>query len=839
MLEHSEQDDPINEINFDCIDISSNVADDVQATAADHIPNETSKNDGRVPTPPGIAAKVFAQLPPAPTVVPNAFRLLVTTVESGNSFWAQVINEAFYKFFGVTEQMTEVMEESLESAAEPFPGMYCLVRFSHDRCWYRSRVEQLSNDKKAEVLFVDYGNKEWKSVHELYYLPLRFSELPPQARLFTLSSVMVSQNMEVQKTMITYVDDVVTGKTFPAELVRVVPGCNPEVILRETGAQRTINEMVVEQQRGLESNLGGKLDPHNEMVVEQQRGLESSFGGQPIPQVSQPIADLSKPSHSGPTTAFLQSSGVPQELVTTPPFKTYMVADVPNEVLPSEKTFDICVCDISSPSLFWIQLPDTAIDKLNHLSALLDVTYKESAFAEYVPRNGELVVAKFTDNMWYRAKVDCIYNDGTLRVTFVDFGNSEDVRLCDVRRITQDLVDIPQLAIRCGLIGVESLSKAGDWSAECIDLCKRLMLNKRCTALVEGHVRDTVMLRVLGSFEPSGPGCVVNEELVTKGYAKSTKPDLTQNDVKQGNEMSWKPIAAESAMLGASSSSSSHPVAHDNASVAARNIEPKRSPVVGASPSTFNQKLNTFSSQNETPRRIRPTSPAVAAHGGEAPEPQPRPGESSQNQRQRLLPQPNFPPGAFDVVVNDVISGGAFYAQMIDPTLVRQLQKCVREVNEFCKRSPPGRSAGGDVTVGSLGCARFSLDNVWYRAQVVAVEEAAYRVRFVDFGNAEVVPKDDFREPSGSFYDLAPQAIWCRFAGSGEGVESSGDKGKEVLGRLTRDKRLSCTVLDARLAPYGVKLEECSGGQRIDLGMTMQGNVSQGGVGFSVDYLFY
>ena len=833
MLEHSEQDDPINEINFDCIDISSNVADDVQATAADRIPNEASKNDGRVPTPPGIAAKVFAQLPPATTVVPNAFRLLVTTVESGNSFWAQVINEAFYKFFGVTEQMTEVMEESLESVAEPFPGTYCLVRFSRDRCWYRSRVEQLSNDKKAEVLFVDYGNKEWKSVHELYHLPLHFSELPPQARLFTLSSVMVSQNTEVQTTMITYLDDAVTGKTFPAELVRVVPGCNPEVILRETGAQRTINEMVVEQQMGLESNLGGQLDPHNEMVVEQQMGLESSLGGQPSPQASQPIADLSQPSHSRHATAFSQSSGVPRELVTTPPpFKTYVAADVPNEVLPPEKTFDICVCDISSPNLFWIQLPNTAIDKLNHLSALLDVTYKESAFVEYVPSIGELVVAKFTDNMWYRAKVDCIYNDGTLRVTFVDFGNGEDVRLWDVRRITQDLVDIPQLAIRCGLVGVESLSKAGDWSAECIDLCKRLMLNKRCTALVEGHVHDTVMLRVLGSFEPSGPGCDVSEELVTKGYAKSTKPDLTQNDVKQGNEMSWKPIAAESAKLGASSSSSSHPVAPDNASVAARDIESKTLPVVGASPSTFNQKTNSFSSQNETPHRI---PPAVAAHGGEAPEPQPRPGESSQSQRQRLLPQPNFPPGAFDVVVNDVISGGEFYAQMIDATLVRQLQKCVREANEFCKRSPPGRSAGGDVTVGSLGCARFSLDDVWYRAQVLAVEEAAYRVRFVDFGNAEVVPKVDFREPSGSFYDLAPQAICCRFAGSsgGEtrvvqssGDKSSGDKGKEMLGKLTRDKRLSCTVLDARSAPYGVKLEECSGGQRIDLGMTMQGNVS-------------
>ena len=139
------------------------------------------------------------------------------------------------------------------------------------------------------------------------------------------------------------------------------------------------------------------------------------------------------------------------------------------------------------------------------------------------------------------------------------------------------------------------------------------------------------------------------------------------------------------------------------------------------------------------------------------------------------------------------------------------------------------------MTVGSLGCARFSLDDVWYRAQVLAVEEAAYRVRFVDFGNAEVVPKVDFREPSGSFYDLAPQAICCRFAGSsgGEtrvvqssGDKSSGDKGKEMLGKLTRDKRLSCTVLDARSAPYGVKLEECSGGQRIDLGMTMQGNVS-------------
>ena len=845
-----EHDDLLNEIDFDCIDISTDdVADKMKKGGkADEMPNEQAASKEETSSHTQISCHIsgtsleplrrLTQLPPAPSLVPNVFRLLVTTVTSGNSFWAQVVDDqVFPRFVGTTQQMGKIGEDSLESVTRPFPGLCCLTRFSLDGCWYRSRVEQFTKDK-VEVFFVDYGNKEWKDIQELYHLPSQFSSLPGQARLFTMNSVTMSQNMDVQRKLLTFLDGLVSGKTIDAEVVSVVPGCNPEVVVCETSSQKTMNEMVKEHQIGLESNLNMN----------------------PILPPSQPIgppkSDPVQRKHVEPMTKSQdpQSSGLPHEIVSPPPstpsspsgFKTYMASDVANEMLPVEKTFDIFVTEISSPSLFWIQLPDTAIDKLNLLSTLLDVSYKDSVFSDYVPSVGELIVAKFTDRLFYRAKVDCIYNDGTLRVTFVDFGNSEDVYLYDVRRITQELVVIPKLAIKCGLVGVESSSKAGGWPVECTNLCKALMLNKRCTASVEGHLRDSVLLRVWGSADPNEPVCVVNDELVMKGQAKSAKQELIHKNAELEHSASRDDGFVENGKQQVEDhhSGSVTRLHLDNRDLIVptegKNVKPQHfqrvqtphcvspSPAIGQSPNSalVEHKTPSYPSQHSpfahsTSRRTSSEScHSIFSSRSQTPEPNYQSSSAPSNQRGRTLPLPNIPCKAFDIVVNDVISGGQLYVQMIDPQLVRMLHKCVRELNEFCKNSK--QRAAVNVEVGSLGCAKFSLDNVWYRAEVISMEITGYRVRFVDFGNTEVVAPDAFLEPPEFFYELAPLAFRCCLATSDESADSWGERSKDVLLKITRNKRLSCTAVSTTRSPYTVKLELCSGGQRIDVAKELQ-----------------
>jgi hypothetical protein len=182
-----------------------------------------------------------------------------------------------------------------------------------------------------------------------------------------------------------------------------------------------------------------------------------------------------------------------------------------------------------------------------------------------------------------------------------------------------------------------------------------------------------------------------------------------------------------------------------------------------------------------------------------------------------MLPLPTVPSEAFNVIVNDVLSADNFYVQMIDPNLVSQLQKCVRELNEHVTKNHPPKVE--NAAVGRLGCARFSQDNVWYRAQVLKIDDGNYKVRFVDFGNIEDVRPDEFLEVPEFFYQLAPQAICCRL---GTNVQLWGEHSRRQMEKLTLHKQFLCTVIGGTSWPqFSVKLQSAVGDKIIDIAEEM------------------
>ena len=64
---------------------------------------------------------------------------------------------------------------------------------------------------------------------------------------------------------------------------------------------------------------------------------------------------------------------------------------------------------------------------------------------------GLACAAKFSaDGNWYRAKVTDVSPFGLVTVTYVDYGNSESVPVCDVRKLLQRFLDHPpQVSINC------------------------------------------------------------------------------------------------------------------------------------------------------------------------------------------------------------------------------------------------------------------------------------------------------------------------------------------------------------------------------------------------------
>uniref|UniRef100_A0A1I7XQM5 Staphylococcal nuclease domain-containing protein 1 n=1 Tax=Heterorhabditis bacteriophora TaxID=37862 RepID=A0A1I7XQM5_HETBA len=65
-------------------------------------------------------------------------------------------------------------------------GDLCAARFSVDGQWYRAKVENVRAGQ-AEVLYIDYGNRETVSASSLAQLPAGFAHFPPSAKEYGLA----------------------------------------------------------------------------------------------------------------------------------------------------------------------------------------------------------------------------------------------------------------------------------------------------------------------------------------------------------------------------------------------------------------------------------------------------------------------------------------------------------------------------------------------------------------------------------------------------------------------------------------------------------------------------
>lgn len=63
---------------------------------------------------------------------------------------------------------------------------------------------------------------------------------------------------------------------------------------------------------------------------------------------------------------------------------------------------------------------------------------------------------KLDDGNWYRALVQNITSDGTVKVYFVDYGNVEEVPLDKIRQISSSFLKLPFQGIKCWLSGESS-----------------------------------------------------------------------------------------------------------------------------------------------------------------------------------------------------------------------------------------------------------------------------------------------------------------------------------------------------------------------------------------------
>ncbi len=144
-----------------------------------------------------------------------------------------------------------------------------------------------------------------------------------------------------------------------------------------------------------------------------------------------------------------------------------------------------------------------------------------------------------------------------------------------------------------------------------------------------------------------------------------------------------------------------------------------------------------------------------------------------------------------NVLITNVESPAVVWCQL------PKYQKEMKALTTALKSVGPTLPALDDIEIGVPCCAQYSVDNAWYRGTIESVNSTAVtaQVLFVDYGNSEEVPLSSLKVLSRDYFALPAQAISFSVSTI---APSEGDWSEEACDsfvNLVYEKVLNCTVV--------------------------------------------
>ncbi|XP_060086316.1 uncharacterized protein LOC132565637 [Ylistrum balloti] len=366
----------------------------------------------------GKPQKVVVKVPyPAiPISIGSKKEVYVSWIEDPSMFWIQPVeNQA------TLEELAEQVQEEYttgpsadKKVSKISEGMAVVAKFSEDEAWYRAVVE--SEGKMASVRFIDYGNSDSVSIDSLRLPSATLMEVPAQALYCSLADVKPLQpgnwNVDAKDIMESMLKEAVSC-TFKDTIPN---GFSVDIVSDGISvAEELVRAAVVKK--------------------ESTRKPESPPKDIPVSPVR--------------SEATASQGSVKQRLN----FAKIVTLDN-GSVEPAY------ISQVNSLSNFYIQLAKLASELEALMERLEKACGQKSRPSMIVP--GMACAAKFSgDEMWYRATVTHVNTDNA-DVMFIDYGNSEVVAFDRIREISQDCLSLPPQAILCCL---KNCSEVADNSA--------------------------------------------------------------------------------------------------------------------------------------------------------------------------------------------------------------------------------------------------------------------------------------------------------------------------------------------------------------------------------------
>ncbi|KAJ2928320.1 hypothetical protein H1R20_g8782, partial [Candolleomyces eurysporus] len=192
---------------------------------------------------------------------------------------------------------------------------------------------------------------------------------------------------------------------------------------------------------------------------------------------------------------------------------------------------DIIISDVRTNNFgFSVQILNTeGIASLEKLMRDFSLHHKSPTASPpgFVPKNGELVSAKFSDGAWYRAKIrrsSPIKKEA--EVTFIDYGNQDTVSFSNIRPLDQKFRSLPGQAHDARLSFVKLPKPDSEYYPEAIDRFRSLCEGRKLVANIDHREGPLLHLRLIDPTDPStaqDPLACINADLVAEGLASTDR----------------------------------------------------------------------------------------------------------------------------------------------------------------------------------------------------------------------------------------------------------------------------------------------------------------------------
>ncbi|XP_019515638.1 PREDICTED: tudor domain-containing protein 1 [Hipposideros armiger] len=427
----------------------------------------------------------------------------VTEFKHPSDFYVQLYSS---EVVGYLNQLSVSLKETyanmvLEEDYIPVKGEVCVAKYTVDQTWNRVIIQDVDMlQKKAQVLYIDYGNEEIIPVNRLYQLKRNIDLFPPCAiKCFVAGVVPAEGNWSN--------DCIKTIKSLLMEqycFIKIVD------ILKEVEVTFAVDVML--------PNSGKVLD---HVLVEMGYGLIPK--GQSFQKQS---ADHCDPEDVGKRTAEVvvdKSDLIPKVLT-----------------LNVGEAFCGVVSHIQTPEDFFCQKLQSGCQLAELQASLSQYCGHMTPRSDFYPAIGDICCAQFSeDGQWYRASVLAYASEELVLVGYVDYGNFEILSLKRLCPITPKLLELPMQAIKCVLTGVKP--SLGIWTPEAIRLMKKNVQNKMVTVKVVDKLENSSLVELLD--ESVTPNISVTQVLIDAGFAVGEKGVVT--DKPSGTHEASVPLGVE------------------------------------------------------------------------------------------------------------------------------------------------------------------------------------------------------------------------------------------------------------------------------------------------------